>query len=212
MKFSASVAAASLVALSQAASLPFNSATGPDPSQVYITSFTYAGTGCPVGTVANAIAADRTSVTFIFDQYVASVGINIPITESRKNCQLNIGLHYPSGWQYSIFQASYRGYAGLAKGQTGTQKSTYYFTNGDNHQQFNAQSDINGPYATDYLFTDKIDTTSTVWSPCGIEGLLNINSQVRITGDLSKPGQMTTDSIDGSFKQILAVQWQKCKP
>lgn len=67
-------------------------------------------------------------MTLIFDQYVASQGKGISVTESRKNCQLNIALLYPSGFQYSVFSADYRGYAALDKGVNGTQKSTYYFS------------------------------------------------------------------------------------
>lgn len=67
-------------------------------------------------------------MTLIFDQYVASVGPGIDITEQRKNCQLNVDLLYPGGFQYSIFSADYRGYAAVSKGVTGTLKSTYYFS------------------------------------------------------------------------------------
>src|SRR4051812_38006942 len=71
---------------------------------------TYGGTGCPQGSVGSVISQDRTTMTLIFDQYVASIGPGIPVTENRKNCQLNIDLIYPGGFQYSIFSADYRGY------------------------------------------------------------------------------------------------------
>lgn len=67
-------------------------------------------------------------MTLIFDQYVASMGTGVPITENRKNCQLNINLQYPGGFQYSIFSADYRGFAELDAGVNGTQQSTYYFS------------------------------------------------------------------------------------
>jgi hypothetical protein len=66
--------------------------------------------------------------TLIFDDYVASIGPGVAITESRKNCQLDIDLQYPSGFQYSVFNADYRGYAALDANVTGTQQSTYYFS------------------------------------------------------------------------------------
>lgn len=89
---------------------------------------TYGGTGCPQGSVASIISEDGTTMTLIFDSYVASMGKGISITESRKNCQLNIDLLYPAGFQYSVFSADYRGYVDLDKGVNGTQKSTYYFS------------------------------------------------------------------------------------
>lgn len=50
------------------------------------------------------------------------------ITESRQNCQLNIDLEYPSGFQYSVFSQVYRGYVELDADVTGTQGASYYFS------------------------------------------------------------------------------------
>jgi hypothetical protein len=69
----------------------------------------------------------------IFDSYVASIGPGVAATENRKNCQLNIDLQYPGGFQYSVFSTQYRGYAALDANVTGTQKSTYYFTGRKQH-------------------------------------------------------------------------------
>ncbi|KAJ6262350.1 hypothetical protein Dda_3158 [Drechslerella dactyloides] len=204
MKFSVATIVASLTAISGVAAVPLAAdANGPDPNQVWVTGFTYGGTGCPSGSVASAMAQDRKSFTLIFDKYVVSSGKGVSAIENRKNCQLNFGLHYPPGWQYSVFEATYRGYCAIPKGQSGTQKSTYYFT-GATTKQCSTQSNFNGPYNGDYVFNDRVDFTTEVWSPCGTEGLLNINSQIR----LDKPavdGLLTTDSIDGKFTQICLI-------
>ena len=64
---------------------------------------------------------------------------------------------------------------------------------------------------TDYLIHDEADNASLVWSPCGAEGLLNINSQVRLSSTVSgASGVLTTDSVDAKFTQILYVKWQTC--
>ena len=114
-----------------AASLP--AGTGPSPNTVHIQSIGYGGTGCPQGSVSTSISGDQTTMTMIFDKYVASLGPGIPVTENRKNCQLNVDIRYPAGFQYSLFSADYRGYVGLDAGVTGVQKSTYYFS-GQNQQ------------------------------------------------------------------------------
>ncbi|KAF3931039.1 hypothetical protein ABW20_dc0103947 [Dactylellina cionopaga] len=46
-------------------------------------------------TSSTYISADRKTFTLIFDNYVAALGPGVSITESRKNCQLNIDIHYP---------------------------------------------------------------------------------------------------------------------
>lgn len=78
--------------------------------------------------MSSQISADRSIVTLIFDSYIASIGPGIAVTEQRKNCQLNVDIEYPGGFQYSILSADYRGYAAIQKGVSGTLKSTYYFS------------------------------------------------------------------------------------
>ncbi|PGH19826.1 hypothetical protein AJ80_03743 [Polytolypa hystricis UAMH7299] len=182
----------------------------PDPDQVQIVGLTYGGTGCPSGSVSHVLSDDRSVMTLIFDQYVAAFGPDYPVAEARKNCQLNINLRYPGGFQYSVFSADYRGYAYLEEGVSGTQKSTYYFSG--QPVQTSTETNWTGPYDADYFIHDEAPSTSTVWSPCGGNGLLNINSQLRLSGDRTKAGLLTNDSIDGSFVQVVHVRWQECTP
>ncbi|PGH19096.1 hypothetical protein AJ79_00130 [Helicocarpus griseus UAMH5409] len=185
--------------------------TGPNPEEVQIVGMTYGGTGCPSGTVSHVLSDDRTIMTLIFDEYVASIGPGTTITDQRKNCQLNINLRYPGGFQYSVFSADYRGYAYLEEGVTGTQKSTYYFSG--QTDQTSTTTEWKGPLDSDYLLHDEADNTSIVWSPCGGNGALNINSQIRLTStDRDASGFLTNDSIDASFRQIVHVRWQECVP
>ncbi|OAX82828.1 hypothetical protein ACJ72_02820 [Emergomyces africanus] len=189
--------------------LPPAPADGPDPDKVYIVGVTHGGTGCPSGTVSHVLSDDRSVMTLIFDKYVAAIGPDLPISDSRKNCQLNINLRYPGGFQYSIFSADYRGYAKLDRGVTGLQKSTYYFS-GETKQASTTTRWV-GPMDKDYLLHDETDHATTVWSPCGTNGALNVNSQIRLSSsDRNARGVLTTDSIDASFRQIVHVRWQRC--
>ncbi|KAK6519191.1 hypothetical protein TWF281_003880 [Arthrobotrys megalospora] len=182
---------------------------GVDLSAIYVNGITYGGTGCPQGSVGIYISADRKTFTLIFDKYVASIGQGVPITESRKNCQLNIDIHYPQGFQYSIFSMDYRGYAYLENGVTATQSATYYFSGYS--EQVSKASNLIGPKDEDYLIHDEIASTSVVWSPCGEPGALNINSQINLKSSISgSSGLMTTDSEDGKFTYVLGMQWAQC--
>jgi len=181
----------------------------PDPTQVYINSIAYGGTGCPQGTVGSYISADRQTFTLIFDQFVASIGPGVAVAQSRKNCQLNLDLRYPSGFQYSIFNTAYRGYVGLDAGVTGQQATTFYFSG--QTSQTTTSTNFKGPVSGDYEAVDNADLTSLVWSPCGAQAALNLNSQVRLTSSNSAAsGLITDDSIDGKITFIVGVQWQKC--
>lgn len=105
----------------------------PTGHDVSITGVAYAGSGCPAGSVAGQLATDLTTITLLYDSFVAQAGPGIQASEYRKNCQLNVKLQYPQGWQFSVFKSDYRGYAQVPDGDTGTVKSTYYFS-GDSKQ------------------------------------------------------------------------------
>ncbi|KAH8892400.1 hypothetical protein GQ53DRAFT_822622 [Thozetella sp. PMI_491] len=182
----------------------------PSGHDVSIGGIAYAGSGCPAGSVAGQISTDLTTVTLLYDSFVAQAGSGISASNYRKNCQLNVKIKYPSGWQFSVFKADYRGYAQIPSGDTGTCKATYYFS-GDS-KQISSTTTLKGPFDDNYIKTDQFGVESTVWSPCGQEGLLNINSEVRLSPpDATKPALLTVDSTDLKFTQIHYLQWQTCK-
>jgi len=190
--------------------VPSTNGTGPDPTKVTINSISYGGTGCPQGTVGSFISADRSTFTIIFDTFVASLGTGIAVTETRKNCQLNVNLEYPSGFQYSVLGTTFRGYADLTDGVTGVQSATYYFSGSS--IQASSSTTFKGPTSGDYEVSDSIPFTSTIWSPCGAALPLNINSQVRLTGPTTGSGLLTEDSVDGKVDFVVGISWQKCTP
>ncbi|XMA16599.1 hypothetical protein WAI453_009390 [Rhynchosporium graminicola] len=194
---------------SPAAAATSEAAVKPDPAKVTINSITYGGTGCPQGSVGSFISGDRSTFTLIFDSMVASIGTGVAVTENRKNCQLNINLQYPSGFQYSVLSTEFRGYADLQAGISGVQQATYYFSGSS--AQASISTNFKGPTNGDYAISDAIPFTSTIWSPCGAALPLNINSQVRLTSSKSgASGLLTQDSIDGKVSYVVGVQWQKC--
>ncbi len=117
-----------LVLAASTLSLAAPATTNPDPDKVQIVGFTYAGSGCPAGSVANTTSTDKTILTLLYSDYVASIGPGTNLADHRKNCQVTLDVKYPGGFQFSIFSADYRGYENLAKGVTGEQLSTYYFS------------------------------------------------------------------------------------
>ncbi|KAI8910543.1 hypothetical protein PhCBS80983_g02660 [Powellomyces hirtus] len=187
-------------------------AGGPDVNEVYFKSINYGGSGCPISPpTANVILADdKQSFTVIFDQFTARIGPGVSVVETRKNCQLNIQMHIPGGWQYSIASADFRGWAALDKGVTGRQQSIYYFQ-GDDHTTI-TQATLRGPAQKNYNLRDQIALESTSWSPCGEDRPMNINTAIFLSSTNPKSsGQLTTDSIDGKVVQKYQFQWKKCK-
>jgi hypothetical protein len=209
MKFRVALLACTVATLSFAASL---AAQSPNPNQPYVQSITYGGTGCPGGSMGTSINNARTEFTLIFDEFVASSGQGVPVTESRKNCQININIREPQGSGQFCTALEYRGYFNLPGGVTAEAKATYYRTtnnyelpdgqvitigdeDGDQEGQVSHSASFVGPESQDYLRRD-----SDTWNYNNIEAIvrpLNVNSQVRLVGALNLSAQITTDSIDG---------------
>ena len=183
-------------------------AQGPDPSQVYVNNFTYAGSGCPSGTVASDISEDAQAFTLLFDRYIAEAGPGIARSENRKNCNVLLNLHVPAGWSFTIMSVDYRGFAQLDSGTIGEEVSEYYFQ-GQRGPAFSTS--LRGPYNDDYVVSDDIPIQDMVWSQCGVNRALNIKTQVRVNASYNRRALMTLDSIDGEFRQIYHMQWRRCR-
>lgn len=181
------------------------------PPNVTVRGIYYAGTGCPAGSVSENLSPDFKAFTLIFDSFVAQVGPGVPFSEKRKNCQINVDLNFPSGWSFTVSNIDYRGFASLEPGVIGLQKATYYFQG--QRQSSNAGTPFYGPLEKDYFVRDTLSLESAVWSPCGAQRSLNINSQVRLDNQRApmNSGLLTTDSIDGTFETKLYLMWRPCR-
>ncbi|KAK0725965.1 hypothetical protein B0H67DRAFT_481092 [Lasiosphaeris hirsuta] len=186
----------------------------PDPSQIQIQSSSFSGNGCPQGTVSTSISPDKTVITFGFDKFQTYIGPGVSPTEKSKNCQLHLSLKYPGGFQFSVVDSTYHGYAQLDKGVTGTFYSTYYFSQ-DASATTTTQTSITGGgiWASGQVYTknDKIPTASYIFSPCGANGILNINNRIALTSSNSTAsGEVTNDDATVAFTQQINLNWRKC--
>jgi hypothetical protein len=179
----------------------------PDPTEVTIESISYDGTGCPQNSVAQSFSSDRTSFTLTFDQLNATKGPGVAASENVKTCQLNLNLKIPQGWQYSIGTIDYRGHVALPKKMKATQQSTYYF-NGDGDLA-SADTTYVGPVDKDYLIRDTLPFSTVVWSSCDVVRPLTMTTQLSLKGG-TEPGEISTASVDGKVKFVLALQWKQC--
>ena len=178
------------------------------PSDVTIDSISYGGSGCPQGTVAALFASDYTSVTLIFDQYIAQVGPGISPTQAVKDCQIALNIIVPSGYSYSIDDIDYHGYISLPPGGFAQQAAIYYFT--DETEQSRGESTFTGSMAQDYTSSDSEHITKEIWSTCRAFTPLNIKTHVAISVPFGQSGQITTDSIDSKVTQIYGLNWNLC--
>lgn len=199
-----------LSGLSLVAAAPLEDRDLPPLDQVQLVDVNYGGNGCPQGSVGKAISTDKQLITLFFDKYIAESGPGVSPAKNRAACQLNLKMHFPQGWQFGVFKADYRGYVGIPDKTRGYSKATYYFS-GD-RSQVDREVWFQGPVYDDYIKEDTIGIASTVWSPCGAEGMLNIKSSIGILPiGTPKPGLLTVDSADLKYKQYYHLQWRRCK-
>ncbi|KAJ3081820.1 hypothetical protein HK102_002108, partial [Quaeritorhiza haematococci] len=179
-----------------------------DMPPVYFQSIGYGGSGCPQGSASINFNNDWTAFTILFDEFIASAGPHIKLVEKRKNCQLNLKLFVPQGYQYSITTIDYRGYAELEETVKASLITTYYFQ-GDSNADTKV-SVLEGPMEDDFFIRDDVYMEHIEWSPCGGEINLNLNTQIRVNNSANKrkQGFVTNDSIDSKVETIVHVQWQ----
>ncbi|KAF1944650.1 hypothetical protein EJ02DRAFT_480296 [Clathrospora elynae] len=177
------------------------------PDSFKITSVVSGGSGCPQDSI-DINWTDKGILPIYFNkQFTATVGTTRDPTDSRKNCQINLSLAFSPGFSFAVFSADYTGWADLDAGVTGNVKSTYYFS-GEQAQATSTLS-ISGPFHGKYLKED--DIALAVWSPCGSDAMLNVNSEVALT-PLSGPGNgvLAATREEGRLVSNLYVQWRKC--
>jgi hypothetical protein len=185
------------------------SAMAQAPSGVSIRKLSFAGSGCPAGTISGKLASGFNAFTLFFSDFVAEVGPGIPVSQKRKNCMLSVDLSVPPGWSYSIAEVEYKGYVDLDRGVTAKQTSSYYFQGDLSTARLGTT--MTGPKAATYRIKDILGIEAMVWSPCGATRALNINAQVLLnSSNRSAYGMISLDRIRGSVEQIYGLRWKRC--
>ena len=150
-------------------------AVAPDPTHAIIGAITYGGTGCPQGSVGKSISDDRETFTLIFDQYIASIGPVVPISDSRKDCQLVVRINAPVGFAFAVMHIDQRGFVQSDAGVVGRVLATAEVIDGNPGQSFQPpETSFAGPVSRDYLTSPSFGQVQ--WSACGGPSLLQINT------------------------------------
>jgi len=195
------------------AATPIDLQDQPTGSQVTIQDSTYSGSGCPQGSVSTILSEDHTAITLGFDSFQVFIGPNVKPQDKSKNCAIHLGIRYPGGFQLSVVDATFHGYARLDDGVTASLYTTYFFSHAAS-KTANSRSELRGSqYRNGKMYdkTDVIEMASTVWSPCGSNGLLNVNNRIAlVSSNNNAQGELSTDDATIKFSQKLAVQWRRC--
>ncbi len=164
----------------------------------------YGGTGCPAGSASVTLSPDQKALTLIFDQFAAQVDRYKKL--DRKSCNIAIPVHVPQGYSISIITADYRGYVTLPVGAQARFSAEYFFAG---QRGPRAERTFVGYQDTDYLITNNLGIEALVWSPCGADVNLRVNSAMalRTTG---QDALATVDTADFKAGIVYKIQWKLC--
>jgi hypothetical protein len=207
----AALLAANLATAAQAAS--------DTPPNVRVRSISYAGAGCRAGSATAAVSPDGRSVVFLFDEFASEAGPGISPSGSRKNCQVNLSLDYPQGWQYALGAVDLRGTADLKRGATGYAAVRGYVS-GNASLLVNASTTLRGPLQGEFRKHVAAPSALT-WSPCQSRAL-NLAFEVRaangnpaLGSSLVTFGDFYTDWRrwdETQPMQAVELKWRRCTP
>lgn len=168
----------------------------------------YGGNGCPGGSASTVISPDNQELSILFDQYIAEAGGTTGKRIDRKSCNLAVPVRVPQGWSVAVFKVDYRGYTAVPSGGQVKLESEYFWAGTRGPKASRA---FNGPRADSYTVTDDLIANTLVWSACGAEVILRVNSNITAQANARLDQTMgTVDSVDVSSGLIYHLSWKRC--
>jgi hypothetical protein len=167
----------------------------------------YGGTGCPAGTVSATLSSDAKSLSLLFDTYAVTVGGSTGRVTQRKSCNLAIPVRVPEGYSVSVLKIDYRGYNHLPAGASSQFNVEYFFAGGQGPR---FSRTFNGVLDGDYFLTNTLVATAMVWSPCGADVNLRVNSSIKVSTRQNREAMATVDSADVRAAIVYHLQWRRC--
>ncbi|MFI5952778.1 DUF4360 domain-containing protein [Cryptosporangium sp. NPDC051539] len=186
-------------------------ADDPPPGQFGMTVESVNGTGCPFGTATVTPNGDKTAFTVAYSNYSAQAGGGVPALQARASCLLTVSVSVPQGFTFGINRTTFRGFADLAPGATGTLSTQYWFVG--QAQTGQIRRDYSGPFTDNWQATDEIPLATMQWMPCRANYPLNINSQLLVRAGSQNPkttSVMTMDATDSEITTLYNIAWRRC--
>ncbi|MFC4053035.1 DUF4360 domain-containing protein [Actinomadura syzygii] len=168
---------------------------------------TYPGQGC--GASSAAIPEVLSQIAVEYGNYRARVGGDSTPADRRKKCQLGLRIH-ARGFSYAISRVTYRGYAELEPGATGTVTGLHQLQGASPRSVTRA---FTGPYSGAWTVDDPVPTDQLVYSPCGEERFLGLRSELSADAGTSNPSKTSVMGMDPEAPPTSTTYyftWKKC--
>lgn len=169
----------------------------------------YGGNGCPAGTASVNLSPDQSALSILFDSYIAEAGNTTGRRVDRKSCNISVPVRVPQGYSVALFQVDYRGFNVVPAGGAYTRINAEYFWAGSRGPTF--AKNFVGSMNDNYTFTNGLVAQTLVWTPCGADVNLRVNSSIMAQSNQRMDQTMIgVDSADITSGLIYHVQWRRC--
>lgn len=167
----------------------------------------YGGSGCPGGSASITLGSGQKALRLLFKQYQVAVG-GTGKSSDRKTCNLAIPLHVPQGKSVSVIAIDYRGFNRLPPGARAQFGAEYFFAGGRGPA---FAKTFDGPLVKSHVISNKLAASSVVWSACGADVTLRINSSIRVRTTNNARAVASVDSEDVQAALVYQLQWRSCR-
>ena len=164
------------------------------------------GSGCPAGTVSAVLSPDYTTLSILYDAYVAQTTDDQAMV--RRSCNVAVPLYVPPGLSVSVFRTDYRGYASIPDDGRGNFRVEYFFAGSRGPT---VTRNFSEGYDEEFLLRD--ETPLDIWSRCGDEIIARINSSAmaRRPSYSEQQALVAIDSMDITAEMELYLRWRTCE-
>jgi hypothetical protein len=183
------------------------SAAPANADDVRLGKLAYGGSGCPGGSASITLSSGQKALRLLFKQYQVAVG-GTGKSFDRKTCNLAIPLHVPQGKSVSILAVEYHGFNRLPPGARAQFSAEYFFAGG--RGPIFAKT-FDGPLIRAHVISNKLAASSIVWSGCGANVTLRINSSIRVRTRNNARAVASVNAEDVQAALVYQLQSRSCR-
>ncbi|MGZ3690844.1 MAG: DUF4360 domain-containing protein [Pseudobdellovibrio sp.] len=175
------------------------------------------GSGCDSATASAIVTPDGQTVSVLFDNYSAQIGVgstNPGLTTIQKDCHVLIDVDVPFGQQYAIIETDYNGFAALPASAYGFHRFTQIIPNQMPPSMREAQ--LKGPVASNYSVVVQQKPGRSPYSTCNKpQQTIDLLSQLSVSylpGSTDRSMAMINlDSVDTGMQSRFKLTWRTCR-
>jgi hypothetical protein len=175
---------------------------------IYLGEPGYGGSGCPAGSASVTLSPDLKALSILFDEFMVEAGGLDGKSLDRKSCNIAIPVHVPSGMSVSVLKVDFRGFLSLPTGAESRFSSEYFFAGSKGPK---LEKTFRGRKEDDFTITNEVDLISLIWSPCGKDVNLRVNTSLLVKTNRFFDGALSTlDSADIKAGLVYHLSFKKC--